>query len=748
MRWRNLLLLTMVTAAISAAGCATAAPRTGGQPLEVVHPSLLFRKSDIAQMKRTIAALPEAKTRWERMLADTDPSKALEYPVPGAATQPDWARVSGRVGGLAARCGVLYQLTGQRRYAEWARKMLLGWGREFHTRVDFRLCGDYRGTELGHAGEGGNNMGYYMVGHLLTNTALAYDCIWETLSPEDRATIERNYFGNWVAAIESFDSSKRMPGKAPDFMIGGGQWNGANLCNMGLTATGFVLGDRRLIERGLRNFKLYLGRDLLSDGFWIEEDRAYSDTCMATLFAIAWMAHSSGYGEDLFYMVVKARPRESYDRRYYVALPSCDGPAPAERSLSMYLDAQIDYQYPNLEPGNWGWLPGRGSLKRSGALVGMYGAGHVVYGKPGYAFILENVDLGRSRLGAGGLDLFYFGRKLDRTEPPESRSRWYPHGRWLVLKSIEGRRYWNSDSLYAFLPYGTERTKGLLPLTLDIFAFGRVLAPRTTITDFAQNLTKPYQLNEPAWNTVMIDGCILNTFRGRSDKTHLAYHDFGPLVKVAAPRVHWIGERRTELDTPNVERHGEEDCTLGRTLAMTDTYLVDVFSVTYDRRPKYKHNFDYVLHGKGELAFESSGSSGGRFADQVATWRQEDGVGLRSTITTAMPRGGTKLKKYTGPRGEFLVATRGNYEEWFAVVHEPFKGKPRIAEIKQLADQPDAVALEIHLAGGTVDLLALRTKDTKKSYAWRSTDGRTLALKGNYTLVRRHNDGRIERQEK
>ena len=101
---RNSVLLVILVPLIVAIGCATPAPSLSKeQALEAMHPSLLFRKSDIPRMKRTIAALPEAKARWERMLADTDPGKPLEYPVPGAATQPDWARVTGRVGGQAAR---------------------------------------------------------------------------------------------------------------------------------------------------------------------------------------------------------------------------------------------------------------------------------------------------------------------------------------------------------------------------------------------------------------------------------------------------------------------------------------------------------------------------------------------------------------------------------------------------------------------------------------------------------------------
>ena len=731
--------------------------RMSPQGVTVPQPSLFFHREDIPQMKETIATVSEAKARWDDLVAKTDPDRPIDYPEAGALTQPDWARVSGAMGGQAAQCGVLYQMTGDRRYAEWVRRMLLGWAKEFDTRVDFRLCGDYRGTETGHAGEGGNSMGYFYVGHLLTQTALAYDCVYETLSAEDRSAIEHNYFRKWVTALEGFDYSARMPGKAPDYMIGGGQWNGANLCTMGLTAVGLAIQDARLASRGIRNFKTHLGRDLLSDGFWIEEDRNYSDLCLGSLFVTAWMARSSGYSEDLFALVEAARPADEYDPRYFASLPKCDGPAPAPRSLRMYLDAQIDYQYPTLGPGNWGWLPGRGSLQSSSSLISMYEMGNAVYGEPGargdYAWLLGQVDRQRGGLRLGGLETFLFARPLRNLQPPETRSRWYPHQKWLVMKSVEGRAYWGSDSLYAFVPYGYGRSKGLEPLTLDLFGFGRVLAPRTTISDYAQNLTKGYQLNEPAWNTVMVDGCNLSTFRGRSDRQWMAWWDTGPLAKVAAPRVHWLGERRSELDAPAVARRQDEDSTLGRTLLMTDRYVIDVFHVVYDRPPAYKHNFDYVLHGAGKLTLEKPGRSDGRFQDQVAVWRQEDGVGLRTTILSAMPRGGTKIKKYADERGEFLVATRGDFEERFIVVHEPLKGESKIKTIRLLSEGPEVVALRIDHADGTVDLAALRIRPGNESTGSKARPFETgvagveeWVLEGNYAFLRVHSNGRQERQ--
>ena len=42
-----------------------------------------------------------------------------------------------------------------------------------------------------------------------------------------------------------------------------------------------------------------------------------------------------------------------------------------------------------------------------------------------------------------------------RFEMPDAESRWYPHGKWVVLRSVRGRNYWGSDALHAFLSYST-----------------------------------------------------------------------------------------------------------------------------------------------------------------------------------------------------------------------------------------------------------------------------------------------------
>lgn len=699
------------------------------------HPRLFFRSEDLTRMRTAIESVPMAKERYADLVRTTNAEAAIAYPIPSSHTNREWQPVAYRMAENAAKCGVLFQMTGDERYGRWAKAFLLDWAAKFDTRVNYKLVDDYYGTEVGAAGEGGNTMGYYFSGDVLTKLSLAYDCLYHEFTAAERERIEQDLFLSWVEEIEAYDHSRRRPGYAPDFMTGPGSWNGANKCNMGLTAVGFALNIPRLYERGVQNFKTVVARDMLADGFWLEEDRNYADGCMATFFSIAWMARSSGYPTDLFNLTLHRKANEEYDQTYIEVLPEPDGPVPPERNIRMYLDAHLDWQYPDFGPGNWGWYPDRGNLGGR-YLTGMYVIGNAIYDDPEYAFILQQIDPSKGSVSPAGLDPIYFAEEIESVPPTDTGSRWYPHGKWAVLKSIEGPEYWNSDALYAFMPYGHERTKGLQPLSLDIYGFGEVLAPRINLTGWAQNLTKSYQLNEPAWNTVMVDGNILDTFRGDITESTVSYHDFTDEIKVLSAQVHVLGVRRTELAMPYVERHRGEDRVHSRTLALTDVYLVDVFRITYDREPLYKHNFDYVLHGYGKLTLEGKVGQIAQTGDVTAVWEQENGVGLRSTVLSAAQRGGTKFDWYANERTEFFVATRANFEDWFVVVHEPVKGDSRIASIESIAEQDDAVVLCITLKDGTVDYLALRTKLSDAVYRWDLGNGESILLDGNYQYQR------------
>jgi hypothetical protein len=300
------------------------------------------------------------------------------------------------------------------------------------------------------------------------------------------------------------------------------------------------------------------------------------------------------------------------------------------------------------------------------------------------------------------------------------------------------------------MQYSTARNKPLQPLSLDIFGFGKILAPRVGLKSQAQALTTDYQLHEPAWNDILTDGRNASLLKERADRSWMAWQDLGPLVKIVAPRIHWIGGRQSELYQPSVERHPEEDRTQTRILAMTDSYLVDVSHVTYDKEPLYHHNFDYILHGYGKLTLTGLKNDRDRTSPTTASWTQDDGVGLRSTIFNSTLGSGTKFKTYTTPSTrqcpatELLIATRAAHELTFLVVHEPVKGKSRLQSIKLIDESDDHIALQIVHNDNTTDLLAIRLKDTKTPHP---IPGTRETLAGNYLFLRTASNQPPQRQQ-
>lgn len=185
---------------------------------------------------------------------------------------------------------------------------------------------------------------------------------------------------------------------------------------------------------------------------------------------------------------------------------------------------------------------------------------------------------------------------------------------------------------------------------------------------------------------------------------------------------------------------------MGRTVALTDSYVVDVFRVQFDRPPKYKHTVDYVLHGYGKVSLEGTGGRPQQAGDITAVWKRDDGLGLRSTFLNAEPRGGTKFKTYSDPITDFVVATRADFDERFLVVHEPVKGQSKIASVARLADEDNVAVIEVRLKDGTTDRIAVRTGTGREPLSVKLEGGGTLELKGDYLFQRTGPDGATRQQ--
>ncbi len=708
-------LLITLTALLVACTVATGETRR--------HPTLFFQAGQVPALREKIRTDPVAREAFDALVRSIPDDPAILLPPDGADIRNQWRRAifhSGRLGTHAAFC---YLMTGEPRYLAVARDTLLTYAEHFDTRVNF------------HAFDDKSYMRIYFTGALGLHAAWTYDMIYDDLTPAERKAIEDGLLRKIVRMVHDSRGENQSDGnamRASDYEWRAGQWNGVVYCNSGIAAIGFVLGDEAIIAHAVDNWKTYLARDLLADGLWQEEDYHYGAFCMSAMVAIAEMAHQAGYAEDLWTIRVPSRPHDQWDSAYASTFPSeqDDG---GYRTLKQYFDAVLDYQYPTLDAGNWGWQMNDASF-RSGHYVSFYELACRRYDEPGYAWFLARMNRARSsRTIWGAIGPILHHQPLENAPPRPTASRWYGHGRWLALKSIEGSDYWGSDAIYAFMPYGPYRTKALQRLSVDLFAFGKVVAPRVAKTSRHQSADEAFYLYDDAWNNVKVDGQNISIRRGTIADSTLAFHAFTPEMKIVQARLRIERYVRPSIwENEIIDRREDQDYIISRTLGLTDTYLLDIARVRFVRPPAYRHSFEWIWHGAGELTFEGVRHDQTTHDAWSAVWRDDDGIGLRSTMLgsdTCL----TVPLWCASPLTQYVKAARSDHDTAYVVVHEPFKGDPTIAAVDELLHDDGRVAVRI-AAGAFTDIVVVR--DDVDGATVVDADGVYLAVDGPYAYAR------------
>ena len=170
----------------------------------VRHPNLLLNRDEIDQIKNKIRVQPWAADLFQRVKAMAD-----EMLTKGARNQRE-----------AALC---YALTGEKRYADSVRQLLLQYAREFagqQPKLDLKLQPEWGAWEV---------WGMH---------AWAYDLTYDTFSPSERQQVE-----NWLReSCRLVIQGEKLWTTTPNLVFG-------KHFNVGLV--GYCLGDRQLIDWGL-----------------------------------------------------------------------------------------------------------------------------------------------------------------------------------------------------------------------------------------------------------------------------------------------------------------------------------------------------------------------------------------------------------------------------------------------------------------------------------------------------------------
>jgi oligo-alginate lyase len=318
LKYRNWVILALFSAALPAA----------------THPRLLFDSAGIASLKQRVGQ-PEWSPQWKtfQQAYDAAMNGAVELPPRGsnwfhwyvcpkhgvrlttgkrlaawqwehicptdrevfhgdsAKPQTDFdgcalAGIHDRHARAVRDGGILYQVTGNAKYAARVREILLAYAARY---LDYPLH-----TTTGEAKIGGGRVGPQTLDEStwLIPMAQGADLVWNTLSDADRGAIADKLF---LPAARDVILPHRM-----------GVHNIQCWKNSAVGLTGFLLGDDALIRAAIddpdRGYRTQMGKGVQGDGVWFEGAWGYHFYTLNALWPLTEAARNAGidlYGEPL-----------------------------------------------------------------------------------------------------------------------------------------------------------------------------------------------------------------------------------------------------------------------------------------------------------------------------------------------------------------------------------------------------------------------------------------------------------------
>ncbi|MBM4156806.1 MAG: alginate lyase family protein [Lentisphaerae bacterium] len=371
------------------------------------HPRLLFNRAGLEAFKAKMATEPWRRA-WTKSLAslDKDLARPLELPPRGGNWSHNYvcpehgARLSlgkaigpwqwehrcpvgphvlrgdpsqavldfdgngimgvhGSLAGEARDMGLAWAVTGEPRYAERARAIVLAYAERYLTYARH----DNHGKPVKKAGSGGR-----VASQSLTEagwlTALMHgaDLVWDTLSAEQRATVERKLIR------PALDETVRNPSTNPCVH------NIQCHRNSAVGLAGFLLGDRALIDEaidGRHGYRANMAGGVQADGAWFEGAWGYHFYTLDGLWPLTEAARNVGidlYGPEL---------RRMFEAPLRLATPTLRLPA-FNDSGEVDLAGRADsYELAFARYGDPAFAALPAASRRSGSLARWFGAGTV-----------------------------------------------------------------------------------------------------------------------------------------------------------------------------------------------------------------------------------------------------------------------------------------------------------------------------------------------------------------------------------
>jgi hypothetical protein len=496
MKGRNLLTILMAML------CAVVGKGVMGMELPE-HPRLLFNRKGIAELKERINRYDWAKAQWEvlKRRADAALSEPVNLPPRGGnwwhyyacpkhgaslrtgkqigewqwehicpvdneviqsdPTKPERdydgvviMGVHGRFANLVRDLGIVYQVTGDIRYAEKAKAILLAYADRY---LSYPLH-DIRGKPS----VGGGRVGPQTLDEStwLIPMAQGADLIWETLTDAERETLAQKLF--LPAAKEVI-----LPHKI-------GVHNIQCWKNSAVGLVGFLLGDKQLIWEAIENpergYWTQMRKGVSEDGVWWEGAWGYHFYTLSALWHLTEAARNCGinlYGDEL---------KRMFDAPFKFMMPNWRLPA-FNDSTEVALLTEIGFA-------------------RFGITQPIYELAYARYREPLYAALLSR---GERR---NDFALWFGVGELPQPQPIRWRSANYPASGYAILARGEGEQ-----ATWLCLKYGPHGGGHGHPdkLNFVLYARGQVLALDPGITRYGVPIHGGWYKTTLAHNTLVVD---------------------------------------------------------------------------------------------------------------------------------------------------------------------------------------------------------------------------------------------------
>ena len=218
------------------------------------HPSLLLTQKGVKEIRANKGKLPLFDVSLDKLLKEADEAVEREICLP---TPKDGG------GGYSHEMhklnyydmynmGIAWQLTGDRKYAQKVKDILLAYV-DFYPSLDFH--------PLGLSGNPGRIFWQTLNESVfLVHTSVAYDCVYDFLTAEERSVIEKEFFYPYTDFIMT-----GLPHNRANTQMFNNLNNWATWACAGVGMIGIAMGDDTLVQKAL------YGSDLKGEGGFLRQ---------------------------------------------------------------------------------------------------------------------------------------------------------------------------------------------------------------------------------------------------------------------------------------------------------------------------------------------------------------------------------------------------------------------------------------------------------------------------------------------